>query len=257
MTLTVGEARAVPTLRPSRTHSAASGRSIATAKPTSRVLRAGPSQRLRAGALLVAAMAGAIGTNLVLGAPAPAVPAVAAVDVAAALAMDYGEDTAIAARAEISEQEAANRMQEVVASRAAREAEEARRAVLPVQGRLTSGFGSRWGGRHNGLDFAAPMYTQEVAAAAGVVVRAGPATGFGLAVYIQHENGDVTVYGHMDSIQVQAGDVVEAGDPIALLGNRGQSTGPHLHFEVHGGGINGPRLDPVAWLADRGVEIPG
>jgi murein DD-endopeptidase MepM/ murein hydrolase activator NlpD len=180
-----------------------------------------------------------------------------AVEVAAALQMDHGDDGTGAARSQISQQEAATRLEELAASRAAREAAEARQAVMPVQGRLTSAFGPRWGGRHNGLDFAAPMYTQEVAAADGVVLRAGPASGFGLAVYIQHENGDVTVYGHMDSIQVQAGDVVEAGDPIALLGNRGQSTGPHLHFEVHQGGIDGARVDPAAWLADRGVQVPG
>jgi murein DD-endopeptidase MepM/ murein hydrolase activator NlpD len=74
-------------------------------------------------------------------------------------------------------------------------------------------------------------------------------------VYIQHGNGDVTVYGHMEKILVTAGQVVKAGDTIALLGNRGQSTGPHLHFEVHRGGMNGKRIDPVPWLAERGVEV--
>ena len=89
----------------------------------------------------------------------------------------------------------------------------------------------------------------------GVVLEAGPASGFGLAVYIQHENGDVTVYGHMDQILVQAGQVVKAGDMIALLGNRGQSTGPHLHFEVHVGGHQRPEDRPAAWLRERGVAI--
>ena len=90
-----------------------------------------------------------------------------------------------------------------------------------------------------------------------VVLEAGPASGFGLAVYIQHANGDVTVYGHMEQILVQPGQVVKAGDTIALLGNRGQSTGPHLHFEVHQGGENGRRIDPLQWLNERGVEVPG
>ena len=89
----------------------------------------------------------------------------------------------------------------------------------------------------------------------GVVLEAGPASGYGLVVYIQHANGDVTVYGHMDSILVQAGQVVRAGDTIALLGNRGQSTGPHLHFEVHVGGMNGQKIDPLPWLRERGVAI--
>jgi murein DD-endopeptidase MepM/ murein hydrolase activator NlpD len=140
---------------------------------------------------------------------------------------------------------------------AAAAAEAARpKAVIPVQGaRLTSGFGARWGTLHAGVDLAAPMQTPEYAVMDGVVLEAGPASGFGLAVYIQHENGDVTVYGHMDSILVEAGQVVRAGDTIALLGNRGQSTGPHLHFEVHVGGLDGQKIDPLPWLRERGVQI--
>jgi len=144
------------------------------------------------------------------------------------------------------------------AERAAAAAAEAARpdAVLPVSGaRFTSGFGARWGTQHAGIDLAAPIGTPEYAAMDGVVLEAGPASGFGLAVYIQHENGDVTVYGHMEEILVTAGQVVQAGDTIALLGNRGQSTGPHLHFEVHEGGIDGTKVDPVPWLADRGVRV--
>ncbi|WP_369252077.1 M23 family metallopeptidase [Geodermatophilus amargosae] len=171
---------------------------------------------------------------------------------------------------------------EVTASRTAREAQEAAAAqaqadadrvvqeaaaaaaaeaarpttVLPVDGaRLSSTFGARWGTLHAGIDLAAPIGTPEYAAADGVVLEAGPAAGFGLAVYVQHGNGDVTVYGHMEEILVQPGQVVRAGDTIALLGNRGQSTGPHLHFEVHVGGIGGEKVDPVPWLRERGVAI--
>ena len=146
----------------------------------------------------------------------------------------------------------------IAAEAAAAAAAEAARpkAVLPVQGaRLTSGFGARWGTLHAGIDLAAPMHTPEYAVMDGVVLEAGPASGYGLAVYIQHENGDVTVYGHMDQILVEAGQVVRAGDTIALLGNRGQSTGPHLHFEVHVGGLDGQKVDPLPWLRARGVDI--
>jgi murein DD-endopeptidase MepM/ murein hydrolase activator NlpD len=101
---------------------------------------------------------------------------------------------------------------------------------------------------HAGLDFAAPMRTPEKAAMDGVVLEAGPASGYGLAVFIQHDNGDVTAYGHMEEILVSAGQVVRAGDTIALLGNRGRSTGPHLHFEVR---ENGTVVDPLTWLARR------
>ena len=170
--------------------------------------------------------------------------------------------------ASITEAQAQARLEEVAASRqdradaeaaaeAARQAaiEAARpKAVFPVDGAtLTSAFGPRWGTLHQGVDLAAPMYTPEYAAADGVVLRAGAASGFGLAVYILHESGDVTVYGHMDSITVNAGDYVDAGDTIALLGNTGQSTGPHLHFEVRQGGENGTPIDPLAWLRARGV----
>jgi murein DD-endopeptidase MepM/ murein hydrolase activator NlpD len=182
----------------------------------------------------------------------------------------------------LSGEEATSRLQQLVASRAQREdaqvaaahvqanadaaavaaaqaaaAEAARhRTVLPIDGaRLTSGFGHRWGTLHAGVDFAAPMGTPEYAAMNGVVLRAGPASGYGNAVYIQHENGDVTVYGHMQEILVETGQTVQAGETIALLGNAGQSTGPHLHFEVRVGGMEGERIDPLPWLRARGVQI--
>ncbi len=171
---------------------------------------------------------------------------------------------------------------EVTASRTAREAEEAAaaqaqadadrvaaeaaaaaaaeaarpRTVLPVAGaRLTSTFGPRWGSVHAGIDLAAPVLTPEYAAADGVVLEAGPAGGYGNVVYVQHENGDVTVYGHMEQVLVQPGQVVRAGDTIALMGNRGQSTGPHLHFEVIIGGLDGQKVDPIPWLQERGVSV--
>jgi murein DD-endopeptidase MepM/ murein hydrolase activator NlpD len=180
----------------------------------------------------------------------------------ALLTSDEGAE--VLPQASITVAEAQARLQEVAASRAARaEAEAAAREaarpkfVLPIHGaRLTSCFCSRWGTFHWGIDLAAPMRTPEYAAGDGVVLRAGAASGYGLAVYILHENGDVSIYGHMDEILVEPGQYVEAGEKIALLGNRGQSTGPHLHFEVHQGGEEGKRIDPVAWLNERGVSIP-
>jgi murein DD-endopeptidase MepM/ murein hydrolase activator NlpD len=153
--------------------------------------------------------------------------------------------------------EAAARAETAAAEAAAAAAEAARpKTVLPIDGaRLTSGYGARWGTFHYGIDLAAPMHTPEYAAADGVVLRAGSASGFGLAVYILHEGGDVTVYGHMDKILVEPGEYVDAGETIALLGNRGQSTGPHLHFEVHEGGMDGKRINPLPWLRERGVDI--
>ncbi|MCP3801562.1 M23 family metallopeptidase [Allokutzneria sp. A3M-2-11 16] len=123
----------------------------------------------------------------------------------------------------------------------------------PAEGRLTSGFGARWGGSHRGIDIANAIGTPIRAAAAGVVIDAGPASGFGLWVRVQHADGTITTYGHMDKILTRLGAQVKAGDQIATIGNRGQSTGPHLHFEVQLPG--GRDVDPKAWLAQRGIFV--
>jgi murein DD-endopeptidase MepM/ murein hydrolase activator NlpD len=213
--------------------------------------------------LLSALLAGGVAAA-VLGVPAPVATAQAGSVVEAQEALLAGDEgLEVMPQASVTVAEAQARLQEVAASRAARaEAEAAAREaarpkfVLPIDGaRLTSGFGGRWGTFHYGIDLAAPMRTPEYAAGDGVVLRAGAASGFGLAVYILHENGDVTVYGHMDEILVEPGQYVDAGETIALLGNRGQSTGPHLHFEVHKGGENGERINPLPWLGERGVHV--
>lgn len=147
------------------------------------------------------------------------------------------------------------RMDSVRASRAAREEAEAQRRSLPLRGILTTAFTTRWGEMHWGIDIAAPMMTPEYAAAAGTVLRAGPASGYGNVIYIQHLNGDVTVYGHMEEVLVTEGQTVRSGELIARVGSRGFSTGPHLHFEVWAGGLDGERVDPVGWLAEQGVTL--
>ncbi|MEI4270490.1 M23 family metallopeptidase [Klenkia sp. LSe6-5] len=218
-------------------------------------------------ALLVALVLGGVLAGVV-GLPAPA-PAVATPDAGVAEALQASENAAFAEEAEalpqmaITEAQAQERLAEVAASRAARDAAAAAAAeaarpqvVAPVDGaRMTTCFCMRWGTMHWGIDLAAPMLTPEYAVEDGVVLRAGSASGYGQAVYILGVSGDVTVYGHMEEIEVSAGDTVEAGQTIALLGSRGQSTGPHLHFEVHSGGLDGQPVDPVEWLADRGVEL--
>ncbi|RVW10766.1 M23 family metallopeptidase [Prescottella agglutinans] len=127
------------------------------------------------------------------------------------------------------------------------------RAVKPVSGTLTSDFGPRWGSHHGGLDIAAPIGTPIYAAADGVVVDAGPASGYGLWVRVKHDDGSTTIYGHINDYQVAVGQQVVAGQQIATVGNRGQSTGPHLHFEVWN--ANGVKVDPSSWLEERGVEV--
>ena len=131
-------------------------------------------------------------------------------------------------------------------------------SFLPAAGRTSSCFGSRWGVAHLGVDIAAPIGTPIYAATSGVVERSGPATGFGLAVYLRGTNGVVTVYGHVNRAFVKAGDRVTVGQQIAEVGNRGQSTGPHLHFEVHPDGqLYSGAVDPAPWLRSPGVAFSG
>ncbi|MGA9869718.1 MAG: M23 family metallopeptidase [Rhodococcus sp. (in: high G+C Gram-positive bacteria)] len=138
--------------------------------------------------------------------------------------------------------------------RAAREAA-ARRPLfsLPAQGTYTSNFGQRWGVLHAGVDIANAIGTPILAVADGKVIDSGPAAGFGMWVRLQHADGTITVYGHIDSSDVTVGQQVMAGDQIARMGNRGFSTGPHLHFEVHLPGES--KIDPLPWLASRGISL--
>lgn len=125
--------------------------------------------------------------------------------------------------------------------------------ALPTVGQLTSPFGPRGAEFHYGVDLANAIGTPIWAVADAVVISAGPASGFGLWVRLQHDDGTITVYGHIDTFSVQIGQRVSAGEQIARMGNRGESSGPHLHVEVVlPGGI---RVDPRVWLAARGIFI--
>jgi murein DD-endopeptidase MepM/ murein hydrolase activator NlpD len=122
----------------------------------------------------------------------------------------------------------------------------------PAVGTLTSTYGARWGTIHYGIDIANSIGTPILSAMAGEVIDSGPASGFGLWVRVGHDNGLITVYGHINESLVSVGQRVAAGEQIATMGNRGQSTGPHLHFEVH---ENGNKIDPLPWLRAHGVAI--
>ncbi|OBG84148.1 hypothetical protein A5699_28105 [Mycobacterium sp. E802] len=126
--------------------------------------------------------------------------------------------------------------------------------VMPTKGYVwTSNFGYRWGVLHAGIDLASPIGTPIAAVSDGVVIAAGPTAGYGAWVKIRHSDGTVTLYGHINTWLVSVGDRVMAGDQIATVGNRGYSTGPHLHFEVLLNGTN--RIDPVPWLSKRGLSV--
>ncbi|WP_144405678.1 peptidoglycan DD-metalloendopeptidase family protein [Aliterella atlantica] len=122
--------------------------------------------------------------------------------------------------------------------------------IWPAKGRLSSGFGYRWGRMHRGIDIAAPVGTPIFAVAEGVVVRSGWSRGgYGNLVDIQHPDGTLTRYAHNYRLLVQPGQQVTQGQQISLMGSTGRSTGPHLHFEVHPNGKKA--VNPIALLPPK------
>jgi murein DD-endopeptidase MepM/ murein hydrolase activator NlpD len=131
--------------------------------------------------------------------------------------------------------------------------------VSPVEHyRLTAGFastGTHWAHRHTGQDFAVPVGTPVRAVGDGIVILAGCGDGFGNQIVIQHPCGYYTQYAHLSVLEAEPGDRVRAGDRIGLSGTSGNSTGPHLHFEVRVTPLLGSGVDPVPWMAEHGVIL--
>ncbi|WP_405429559.1 M23 family metallopeptidase [Micromonospora sp. NBC_00617] len=127
--------------------------------------------------------------------------------------------------------------------------------VDPMPGAsVTSCYGPRWGTLHAGIDLALPSGTPIRAAAAGTVTQAGDAAdGYGNSVFIDHGNGYLTHYAHQSRIAVTVGQAVKAGQVIGYEGATGDSTGPHLHFEVHQGMWN--QIDPAPFMRAHGVDL--
>jgi murein DD-endopeptidase MepM/ murein hydrolase activator NlpD len=120
--------------------------------------------------------------------------------------------------------------------------------------------GDRWASKHSGQDFAVPIGTKVEAAHTGRVVKAGPNGGgdgpaYGNAIVIKHANGKYSQYAHLSKIEVKVGDRVTTGDEIARSGNTGNSSGPHLHFEIRTSPNYGSALDPVAYLKSVHVKV--
>jgi murein DD-endopeptidase MepM/ murein hydrolase activator NlpD len=147
--------------------------------------------------------------------------------------------------------------------------------TMPADGPVGSGFGPRGGGFHAGVDIIVPPGTTVRAAHAGIVTvvlcnasgGSGPqdrceapggtyVSGCGWYVEVDHGGGVMTRYCHATRVTTVVGQRVQAGDPLMLSGSTGNSSGPHLHFEVHvGGGDNASAVDPVTWLRAHGVTV--
>lgn len=124
--------------------------------------------------------------------------------------------------------------------------------IKPLSGgRLSSGFGKRSrptrgaSSYHKGIDWATPTGTAVMASSAGTVAKAGWGSGYGYVVYINHGDGRQTRYGHLSKVLVSAGQTISQGQKIALSGNTGISSGPHVHFEIL---INGSQVNPLKYL---------
>lgn len=137
--------------------------------------------------------------------------------------------------------------------------ETSRSLVAPVDAPTGTPYhkaGSSWSkGYHTGVDFAVPTGTSVKAVAAGRVVSSGWAGSFGYQVVIRHADGRYTQYAHLSAISVKSGQGVGAGQRIGRSGSTGNSTGPHLHFEVRTGPGFGSDIDPVAYLRTGGVRL--
>jgi murein DD-endopeptidase MepM/ murein hydrolase activator NlpD len=132
-------------------------------------------------------------------------------------------------------------------------------SIMPTAGWLSSAFTrSRFhpilhrSRPHEGIDVSAPMGAPIVAPGNGVVSRVAREAGYGLVVEVNHGDGIVTRYAHTSRILVKQGQRVKRGDLIALVGNSGLSTGPHLHYEIH---VNGKVVDPLTYVLP-GEAIP-
>ena len=117
----------------------------------------------------------------------------------------------------------------------------------PVSGPVTSPYGPRWGTFHKGIDIGAGMGTPIAAAGSGTIFYSGQMDGYGNVILLDHGNGIVTLYAHQSQLIATKGQYVNAGATIGLVGSTGNSTGPHLHFEVRTGS-NGMAVDPMGYL---------
>jgi murein DD-endopeptidase MepM/ murein hydrolase activator NlpD len=120
--------------------------------------------------------------------------------------------------------------------------------------------GGMWQSTHSGQDFAVASGTNVMAAHGGTVVKAGgngagDGAAYGNAIVIKHGNGTYSQYAHLSRIDVKVGQVVSTGQHIALSGNTGNSSGPHLHFEIRTTANYGSAIDPVAFLRGKGVSV--
>ncbi|MFB6944087.1 MULTISPECIES: M23 family metallopeptidase [unclassified Streptomyces] len=209
-----------------------------------------------------AVVAAGLGTSMVLGAGAAFAAGAAGAPHTASLISNGTADSVAAQAAAQGKAAKAAKAERAAADKAA--AKKAAAWRIPVAHyALSASFGndgSRWAHKHSGQDFAVPVGTKVQAAHGGTVVKAGPNGGgdgpaYGNAVVIRHGNGTYSQYAHLSKIDVRIGQTVKAGQKIALSGNTGNSSGPHLHFEIRTTPNYGSAINPVSFLYKQGVTV--
>ncbi|MEU0159426.1 M23 family metallopeptidase [Streptomyces sp. NPDC006261] len=217
-----------------------------------------------------AVLAAGLGASVVLGAGSAF--AAGNADAAAPLAAGTAQSVAQQATAQSKAAETAKKTAAQKASDARKKAEDKKKATkknaaswkTPVKKYTLSASygtgGARWAAKHSGQDFAVPIGTPVSAVHTGTIVKAGPNGGgdgpaYGNAVVIKHSNGKFSQYAHLSKINVKIGQQVKTGQKIALSGNTGNSSGPHLHFEIRTSPNYGSALNPAAFLRSVHVSI--
>ncbi|MFC8372704.1 M23 family metallopeptidase [Streptomyces sp. NPDC057239] len=210
-----------------------------------------------------AVLAAGLGASVVMGAGVAA-----AVDTTAASGAAGAVQAQAAAQAEAAQVEKAAEAKAAKAAQAKKAAQAAAKKqaswIDPVKSyKLSASFaqnGGMWAHKHSGQDYAVPTGTTVMAAHGGTVVKAGPngagdGPAYGNAIVIKHGNGTYSQYAHLSQVNVKAGQVVKTGQKIALSGNTGNSSGPHLHFEIRTTPNYGSAIDPAKFLRSKGVTV--
>src|SRR5918996_292329 len=161
-----------------------------------------------------------------------------------------------AERAEAAHEAAVEQARKEAAERKAREEREARRWVSPLSRyRISATFGSTgqlWSGTHTGVDLAASYGTEVKSLSSGEIIWSGWDGAYGNKIVVRHWDGTETWYCHLSRFIQRSGSVAP-GDVIGAVGSTGNSTGPHLHLEVHPDG--GSAVNPLWWLSERGLSL--
>ncbi|MFI8166433.1 M23 family metallopeptidase [Streptomyces sp. NPDC085931] len=230
--------------------------------------RSSRTSQLRTRATVLAA---GLGVSVALGAGVASAADTTAASGAASAVQAQAAAQAKAAKAEAVKAEKAAKAaaaKKAAAKKAAAVKKAAKKAkpswVDPVKKyKLSASFaqnGGMWQSTHSGQDYAVPSGTRVVAAHGGTVVKAGgngagDGPAYGNAVVIKHGNGTYSQYAHLSQVKVRIGQVVKTGQEIARSGNTGNSSGPHLHFEIRTTPNYGSAVDPVKFLRAKGVKV--